>query len=283
MRWEDIRRRVAEESLYFAGPRSRLYATTYAPAEAPRPGRAVVFCHPFGDERRLSARVMVRMARVLAAAGVAVLRFDMGGAGDSEGSFGDQTLAGWVDDIDSALAYLRDKLATDDVGLLGLRLGGALAARVAARDRRVPRLVLWQPILGRADGIVRDLKRKRIREMLTRGETIGAEGDLGQGSVDLDGWEVSSEMWDEMSRLDTGAELAEYAGELLVVQISFRAVPEPAIESMARARGTGRRVIEVVKAQPFWNPLDIHDSPEVVRRTLGFLAPGRRAALGIPA
>jgi exosortase A-associated hydrolase 2 len=285
MRAEAVRNMVAEESLYIPGPAGRLYATVHRPAETPDAARGMVFCHPFADERRLSARVMVRMARVLAAAGVAVLRFDMTGCGDSEGSFAEATLGGWTRDAGAALGWLRDDLASDDVGLLGLRLGAAIAARAASADGRAPRLVMWAPVVSGAEGILRDLKRKKVRAMLTGGKAGGEKREGEEWPIDLDGWPVGREMFEELSGLDLAAEDMTLAGQALVVQISFRAKVESGVEKLAaRLEEAGARTeVEAIRAEPFWNPLDLHDSPEVVAATLRHLAPGSEDALEVPA
>src|SRR5260221_3407228 len=48
---------------------------------------ALLFCSGFGGNKSGKYRLFVRMAEQLAKAGVAVLRFDYRGSGDSEGAF----------------------------------------------------------------------------------------------------------------------------------------------------------------------------------------------------
>jgi pimeloyl-ACP methyl ester carboxylesterase len=73
-----------------------------------------------------------------AATGQAMLRFDYGGCGASEGAFEAQTLAGWRDD---ALAMI-DRVAQGPVVLVGSSMGGWIMLLVAmARPARVAGLV----------------------------------------------------------------------------------------------------------------------------------------------
>jgi pimeloyl-ACP methyl ester carboxylesterase len=73
-----------------------------------------------------------------AAKGLAMLRFDYGGCGASEGDFGAQSLADWRDD---ALAMI-DTLVEGPVVLVGSSMGGWLMLLVAlARPDRVKALV----------------------------------------------------------------------------------------------------------------------------------------------
>lgn len=72
------------------------------------------------------------------ATGRAFLRFDYGGCGQSEGTFEDQTLAGWRDDVVAML----DQVATGPVVLVGSSLGGWLMLLAAkARPDRVLGLI----------------------------------------------------------------------------------------------------------------------------------------------
>jgi alpha/beta superfamily hydrolase len=60
--------------------------------------RAVVLCHPLGEEKLWSHRVFVTFARDMAAAGFAGLRFDYRGEGDSARRFEQTDLETRIDD-----------------------------------------------------------------------------------------------------------------------------------------------------------------------------------------
>jgi len=88
--------------------------------------------------------IFVKCARALAQAGIASLRFDFYGSGESDGEFREVTLQGEVSDAVSAVSFFRHAEAIDPerVGLLGLSLGGAIAATIASRVK-AEALVLW--------------------------------------------------------------------------------------------------------------------------------------------
>lgn len=118
----------------------------------PPPGRSTrgaVLCHPWAREYLLAYPTMRQLARRLAETGWHVLRFDYAGTGDSAGDVTEVSPAHWVDDIDTALNELKDMAQLSQLALVGMRLGGTLAARAARRRRDVERLVLWDPV---ADG-----------------------------------------------------------------------------------------------------------------------------------
>jgi dienelactone hydrolase len=76
------------------------------------------------------------LAEALAAHGVAVLRFDFAGAGESEGSLYDLSYSARMQDLDAALTFLASR-GVSRFGLFGSSMGGAVAYLAAARDERV--------------------------------------------------------------------------------------------------------------------------------------------------
>src|SRR5215213_8214975 len=66
---------------------------------------AVVFCAPLFEEKLWAHRVGVNFARFLALRGVAVLRFDYCGDGESEGRFEQASVSSRIQDIHDALRF----------------------------------------------------------------------------------------------------------------------------------------------------------------------------------
>ncbi len=75
---------------------------------------------------------VVRVSRALAAEGIAVLRFDFTGLGESEGDFSDTTFSSNIDDLVAAAEYMGRDLAAPKI-LIGHSLGGAAVLQAAAR------------------------------------------------------------------------------------------------------------------------------------------------------
>ncbi|MGH9433125.1 MAG: alpha/beta hydrolase, partial [Terriglobia bacterium] len=111
------------------------------------PFRGVVFFHGFTADRMESHWMFVKCARALAQVGIACLRFDFFGSGESAGEFQEATLIGEIEDARCAVQYFRQRREVDGkrVGLLGLSLGGAVAATLAPR-LKARALVLWSTI-----------------------------------------------------------------------------------------------------------------------------------------
>lgn len=133
---------------FFGTSKRRLFGVYHAAHTSKATVRAVVLCQPWAHEYIYAHRSMVRLANSLADSGYHVLRFDYFGTGDSAGDSTDVTLKGCRDDIRMAVEELLDISGGDRVSLIGLRLGGALAAEVMKDDPSlIDRLVLWDPVV----------------------------------------------------------------------------------------------------------------------------------------
>lgn len=107
--------------------------------------RAIVLVHG-GGVTRDEGGFFTRLATGLAEAGVAALRYDLRGHGESDGAQQDATLAGHLNDIAVALQHVRQLTGAPLISLLGTSFGGGLAAYYAgARPAELERLVLLNP------------------------------------------------------------------------------------------------------------------------------------------
>lgn len=111
-----------------------------------RPG--VVIFHGFTGTKVEAHRIFVKMAERLASMGIVALRFDFRGSGDSEGNFEDMTFGGEVSDALVSLDYILEKEGVDPerLGVLGLSMGGAVAACVTGRSGKVRSTALWSAV-----------------------------------------------------------------------------------------------------------------------------------------
>ena len=132
--------------LWLGTPGRRLFATWYASPAAPR--ATVVICPPFFHEQFLSSRLFSLIAARLARAGIACLRFDYYGTGDSEGGDAEFSLRGAREDIATATTAGRARGGGAPVVLLGIRAGGWPAWSVAADDVSISQLWIWQPVVS---------------------------------------------------------------------------------------------------------------------------------------
>ncbi|WP_457336708.1 alpha/beta fold hydrolase [Rhizobacter sp. P5_C2] len=220
---------------FFFGTRQRRLFGVYSPARASASGsgtKAVLLCPPWGQEYLRAHRAMKQLATLLNQAGVHVLRFDWFGTGDSAGEMLDASLAGWQADIETAIDELKDTTDAARVGLVGLRLGGTLAAGVAARRRKdVDSVVLWDPVVS-GEGYLKEL----LADAPARKPEHG-------GGYEVMGFALGDAMAAELRGLALPA--AELPARTLVI----RSVPGEAI---------GPVPVEQVEGQPAW--LEDHHS-----------------------
>lgn len=111
---------------------------------------AIVICPGFAGNKCGKFRIFVRLAQELARLGIAVLRFDYRGSGDSEGEFQDMTIEGKTADTIKSLDFLANHPLVDParIGLLGRSLGGVIAILAARRysGSTIKSLALWAPV-----------------------------------------------------------------------------------------------------------------------------------------
>lgn len=114
------------------------------PSQNPSPRQGVVLCNPFGQEAVRSHRMYRVLAERLAKVGIACLRFDYVGTGDSDGDDDDLTLASCIENTLRADQELRAQVGCTQVSWLGLRFGATVAALASKQAQHRPdRLFLW--------------------------------------------------------------------------------------------------------------------------------------------
>lgn len=121
----------------------RLVGDVVMPDTTPEVG--VLLVHGRGVTRHESG-FFDRIAEGLAAAGLASLRFDLRGHGESEGTQEDVTLAGLLNDVRAGFEVLRAETGVATTSLVGQSFAGGVCAYYAAkRPAEVQRLVMLCP------------------------------------------------------------------------------------------------------------------------------------------
>lgn len=163
-----------------------------------------LFAHCFTCTKNSLAAT--RIARALAAQGVATLRFDFTGLGQSTGEFADSTFSGSVQDLLAAAAAMQAAGRAPSL-LIGHSLGGA-AALAAAGD--LPTVKAVATIAAPFDvSHVKHLFGDGLRTLLERGE---AEVTLGGRP-----FRMRRAFIDDLARHDQGGRIAGLRRALLVM------------------------------------------------------------------
>ena len=130
--------------VYF-GKNSDLYGCFHLPADFLL-SHSVLICQPTGHEYERCHRAMRQLAVQSARKGLAVMRFDYFGTGDSVGNSDEITLAQMRNDTQQAIEACSSKTGAKHLTLIGLRLGATLAAQVACSRDEIDSLVLYAPV-----------------------------------------------------------------------------------------------------------------------------------------
>jgi pimeloyl-ACP methyl ester carboxylesterase len=225
---------------FFFGPRERRLFGLYAPGRTQGlRTRAAVLCHPWGQEYLRAHRSMRHLATLLTRAGVHVLRFDYFGTGDSAGDFADGDLKGWARDIETAIEELEDTAGVTRVGLVGMRLGGTLAAAVATKRRDVESLVLWDPVV----------QGKEYVDELLRASPLSRSGPADVHEVL--GFALTERMSRELESIDLVEQVPSLPARTLV--IASEALRSHASLQPALAGRQGQPLpLEFIEAPPAW-------------------------------
>ncbi len=258
---------MTETPFFFDRGAARLFGVLHA---APATASPIAFLtsHPFAEEKLWSHRVLLSLARQLAARGHIVMRFDYMGAGDSSGATPETSLDTHLADLTAAFEYLVNKHPeVQRVGLIGLRLGATLAALFAERggDRHrqlqgAP-LVLWEPILDGAN-YFQELLRSNLSTQLAVYGKVQENRDTLQtrilegGKVNVDGYEIGRELFESCARPDLLTTAAKtHAGPTLVMQIAPGAAAKPRDDLAALAQSYPAGTVARAAEQPFWREI----------------------------
>jgi len=170
----------------------------------------VIMFHGFTGHKMESHFIFVKLSRRLEEVGIASLRFDFLGSGESDGDFVDMTLSGEVEDAKKILEFAKslEWVDKDRLYVLGLSMGGAVASILAGQHSDdIERLCLWAPA-----GNMPELIKYRLDE-LKKEKAI--EHDFEH--YDLGGFLLGRGFVEDLMSLDIYALASSYDGEVLIV------------------------------------------------------------------
>ncbi len=140
----EVSRPARADAVWIPGPTGPLAGWFHQPGDGQASG-AILLCPPLGMEHIVSYRLLRRLASQLATDGMAVLRFDYPGTGDStDGPRDEGTVATWQASVHAAVDWLAARRAPR-LALVGMRVGAVMAALEAVERTDVDALVLWDP------------------------------------------------------------------------------------------------------------------------------------------
>ena len=225
------------KNIEIPGTRGNIPATIQLPAKSARGEELplVVLCHGFTGNRQGDGH-FAPLAEDLAVHGIATVRLDFAGCGDSTEPYANYTLANMAADVDSVIGYMQATYGTGKTALVGHSMGGRLASLYPQLGQYpVTALSLWSPANGTG---LQGLEFLSI-DNFAAVEELAARADA-EGSVAAWGVELSAAYIDGMRDSDPNAALQEsglpvlltYSGNERILSDTTQTETKAAVESL---------------------------------------------------
>lgn len=238
----------------------------HKPAESAKSVQILI--SPFGEERKSVQRMFYLLGEKSAEHGVATLRFDFSGNGDSNCEHRNRTIKDWLAEL-KELVMLAKK-SYDEVILVGVRFGAMLALRTS---QLVPisRLILVEPILNGEDMLHDLIRRQSIKNMLSGDANNQSGDDIWQcwqdgKTVDLGGYEICAELALAIKKYQLKSEFANFADDCLITCLKLSGAKKLPNSWQYLAEKFSKQpniTFELLRERPFWGQMDYYE-PEVI-------------------
>jgi len=238
-----------------------LRGTLHVPDKMNKKNPIVCIFHGFTGNKMEPHFIFVKLSRMLEKNGIASIRFDFGGSGESDGDFVNMTLSKELEDAKNILNYVKnlDFVDTNKIAVVGFSMGGAVAGMLAGERRNdVKALCLWAPA-----GV--------MREIIIQGKS---EEDIQNmrkiGYCDIGGLLLGINFLDDIQSLDIYQKSATYDKNVIILHGGKDStVPISASEKYLEIYETKGALHVVQGADHTFNNKAWED--EVLDYTIGFL------------
>ncbi|MBZ0189459.1 MAG: alpha/beta fold hydrolase [Candidatus Obscuribacterales bacterium] len=172
------------------------------------PGAPVLLLHGLGGSRQEHNGLFLRTAALLAASGFTVLRIDFRGHGESSGFTLSCNPESLIEDALIGVSFLRELPGCQDkkVSLLGLSLGGLVAALTTRQSDDIGAMVLWEAPFNLIETFTRLLGPFSF-------EKVRARGYLQAGMI-----QISDDFVEGFAKRDCRELMADVSIPSLIVQ-----------------------------------------------------------------
>lgn len=274
-----------EEAFFLKAQDGELFCVLHKSPSAPRGG--VVLCPSILAEEHKIYGAQVLAGRAFAAAGFSALRLHYRGTGHSSGVGQDMTVDSMLEDVATAVAYLKEQGNAPSLVFCGGRWGG-LVAGLAAQHHPGAALILWEPVLD-GPGYFRDAFRASQFSALAGGAsaltvTQAVERVRSDGVLDTLGYPVHRALYDSAAGRSLIQAATAGPRPVLLVQVSRHPDLKPEFNKLKDAVTASGGTVEtaLVAGEGAWNFVDSPmPSPEAIVKTsaawLARIAPDRGA------
>lgn len=168
----------------------------------------VVIYHGFGGNKMGPQFTFVKLSRILEKHGIASVRFDFAGSGESDGDFSNMTFTNEIYDANAILDYVEklDFIDKDKIAIFGYSMGGAIASVLAGdRTDEINTLCLLAPA-GNIGEVVKDV-------------FIGDRYDeyIKEGCVDILGFLLGKCFMEDIKHIDIFNRASKYNKKSMII------------------------------------------------------------------
>lgn len=147
----------------------------------------IIFCHGFMGNKVGHNFMFVKIARILEKLGVASIRFDFAGSGESDGDFKYVTISEEAEDCSVILKFSNslDYIDKTNINILGFSMGGAIAVITASNySGMIKNSILISPAFNMYDIFVNEIKGDRLYEFLNKGYINFENNELDKKAIE---------------------------------------------------------------------------------------------------
>ncbi|WP_234122868.1 alpha/beta hydrolase [Clostridium hydrogenum] len=198
-----------QKSVEIKSGKLTLRGSVHIPENLDKKVPMVVIYHGFCGNRMGPHFIFVKLSRALEKLGIASVRFDFAGSGESDGDFKAMTFGGEIKDANNILDYVKklDFVDKEKIALLGFSMGGAIASVIAGdRKNEINTLCLWAPA-------------GNMQEVILSEVYIGDKyGDfMKKGTFDVEGLLLGKDFVEDIKRINIFERAAKYDKKSIII------------------------------------------------------------------
>lgn len=268
---EDNKTKVLVEDVTFKSARNTdIYATKVLP-DVDGEVSLVVMLHGFVGDRSGCAN-FEPLAQKLAENGIASIRIDFPGNGESKEDYTQYDLTNMINDIDSTIAYMKENYSISKIGMVGHSMGGRITSLYM--NDEITSAALWAPasnngLKGLADFMGGD---KKVQDMYIEAKENGKSTFTEWGEPYVD---CSLKFFEENEKSKPIENVAIYNGHLLIAVDEFDDYVSKETTNAVIGAAQNIQVINVKNADHVFDAADGSGSQEprkfLVQETYEFL------------
>ncbi len=197
-----------QKNIAIKNGRSTLRGVLHTPDNIDGKVPVVIILHGFQGHKAGPHFIFVELSRLLEQKGIASVRFDFRGSGESDGYFSEMTMSGELEDAKAILDYVKTLGFVDTamIGVLGLSMGGAVASILAGdRKNEIRSLCLWAPAGNMNDVILNYYIGEKLPQLLKEGYT------------DIEGYTLGKVFIEDSAVLDIYGRASRYEKNILII------------------------------------------------------------------